>query len=182
MSIVLWAVLALLVGLVALVLGARRLAAVTQAAPGEPLPPTRLQLLARWTLIVGLAVVVVAAGVVAWFGPDRFYEAARVRIPVTVLLLLALVVFAAFALQAARWASQAGGPLDERDRAIFEKAPTLEGTPMIIVLAIWLVGLQETFWSAGAVPLVYLYLVFWSLLLVKAMALPIGVLIGYRRS
>jgi ABC-type proline/glycine betaine transport system permease subunit len=53
---------------------------------------------------------------------------------------------------------------------------------MILTLALWVVGLQQTYWEQGGVPLVHLYLVFWSVLLVKAMALPVGVLVGYRRS
>jgi len=42
-------------------------------------------------------------------------------------------------------------------------------------------GLVEHFHSAGAVPLFYMYLIFWSCLIVNLMALPIGILIGYRR-
>ena len=104
------------------------------------------------------------------------------RIPVTLLLLAALVVFAGFGMRAAAWARQPDGPLDERDLAILEKAPALEGLPMILTLVLWVVGLQQTYWDQGAVPLVYLYLIFWSVLLVKALALPVGVLVGYRRS
>ncbi len=44
-----------------------------------------------------------------------------------------------------------------------------------------MIGLVEHFHSAGAVPLFYMYLIFWSCLIVNLMALPIGILIGYRR-
>ena len=53
---------------------------------------------------------------------------------------------------------------------------------MMVTLALWVVGLQQTYWSAGAVPLVWLYLMMWSLLLLKGLVLPMGVLLGYRRS
>jgi hypothetical protein len=53
---------------------------------------------------------------------------------------------------------------------------------MAVTLALWVVGLQQAFWGVGAVPMVYLYLIFWSMLIVKSLALPLGVAIGYRRS
>jgi hypothetical protein len=53
---------------------------------------------------------------------------------------------------------------------------------MLVTLALWVVGLQQAFWGVDAVPIVYLYLVFWSVPMVKALALPVGVLMGYRRS
>ena len=60
--------------------------------------------------------------------------------------------------------------------------PLAEGGPMIVTLAAWLIGLQEVFWAVGQVPAVYLYLIFWSVLLVKGLALPVGILVGFRRS
>jgi hypothetical protein len=185
MTVILWAVLALAAGLAALALGARRTLVrrpPLALPPGESLPLTGLERLARRALGLGFLLVVVAAGVILRAGVQRFYEDDAIRITVTLLLVAALVVLAGFGLRAASWAKQSYGPLDERDRAIFEQAPAIEGGPMIVTLALWVVGLQQTFWSAGAVPLVYLYLVFWSMLMVKALALPVGVLIGYRRS
>jgi hypothetical protein len=185
MSVILWAVLALLAGLAALALGARRVISSPTRPPlppGEVLAPTILERTARLALGLGLIFVLAAGALVVWTGAETFYRQESVRIPVTVLLVVALVVFSMFAMRAASWARQPDGPLDERDRAILEHAPAIEGLPMIITLALWVVGLQQTFWGQGAVPLVYLYLVFWSMLLVKAMALPVGVLVGYRRS
>lgn len=185
MSVLLWAVLALLAGLVALTLSARRALrprAPLVLPPGETFPATLLQRRARVTLLTGLVLALAAGVVIVRGGVETFYEQEAVRIPVTLLLLAALVVFAGFGMRAAAWARQPDGPLDERDLAILEKAPALEGLPMILTLVLWVVGLQQTYWEQGAVPLVYLYLIFWSVLLVKALALPVGVLVGYRRS
>lgn len=185
MTVILWAILALAAGLAALALGARRIAVrrpPLELSPGESLPRTPLERLARQILMLGLLLVILAGAIVVWAGAERFYQDDTIRITVTLLLMAALLVVAGFAFRASHWARQRTGPLDERDRAILEHAPAIEGGPMIVALALWVVGLQQTFWGAGAVPLVYLYLVFWSVLMVKAMALPVGVLIGYRRS
>jgi hypothetical protein len=185
MWVILWGVLALGAGLIALVLQARRELhhrRDLELPPGEVLGTTALQRQARRYLWLGSVPVVAASGIVVWAGPQTFYGSDPVRITVTMLLLAALFVLAGFAIQARAWSRRQAGPLDERDRDILEKAPKLEGGAMLITLALWVVGLQQTFWGAGAVPLVYLYLVFWSLLMVKSLALPIGVLIGYRRT
>lgn len=184
MSVILWALLALLAGL--LFLGAESRRVLRPRAPldlpaGESLPPTALQVLARRAILLGVVPILAAAGLVLWAGPDGFYDNDRLRITVTLLLVVALLVLSGFALLVGGWVRRGAGPLDERDRDIFGKAPLLEGAPMLVTLAVWVVGLQEAFWSEGAVPLVYLYLIFWSMLVVKSLALPIGVLAGYRR-
>lgn len=184
MSIILWIILAMAGGLGAIAWSARRSLvrpAPLELGPGETLAPTALQRLARLALGAGLVPLAVAGGMVAVLGVDRFYRENAIRVTVSLLLMAALLVLAGFSFRANAWAKRAGGPLDERDQEILAKAPTFEGGPMLVTLAFWVVGLQQTFWVAGAVPLAYLYLVFWSMLMVKALALPIGVLIGYRR-
>ena len=185
MSVILWAILALGAGAAAVAFGTRRTLVrppPLELPPGEELAPTVLQRLARRSLAWGCALVVAAGGIVVWAGPAAFYRRDAVRIAVTLLLLAALVVLAGFAFQASAWSRRSDGPLDERDRTILDKAPSLEGGPMLVTLALWVVGLQQAFWGAGAVPMVYLYLLFWSVLMVKSLTLPLGVLIGYRRS
>jgi hypothetical protein len=185
MSIILWITLALVGGLAAVALSARRTLvrpAPLELEPGETLAPTALQRLARLTLGVGVVPLAIAWGMVAVMGVDRFYRQDTIRVTVTLLLMAALLILAGFSFRAHAWGKIADGPLDERDQEILAKAPMFEGGPMLVTLAFWVVGLQQTFWTAGAVPLAYLYLVFWSMLMVKALALPIGVLIGYRRS
>ena len=185
MPIILWAVLAITAGLAAVAIGSRRVLRRLPAPdlpPGESLAPTTLQVMARRYLLAGLVPTLAAAAVVARVGADRFYQEDATRITVTLLMLAGLVVLSAFAFRAHALAKAPGGPLDERDVAILERAPLLEGGPMLVTLALWIVGLQQTYWSAGAVPLVWLYLVFWCMVLLKALVLPLGVLIGYRRS
>jgi hypothetical protein len=185
MSIILWALLAITGGLAAIAIGSRRILRrppPLDLPPGESLPPTVLQVMARRYLLAGLVPIVAAAVIVLRVGADTFYQDDATRLTVTVLMLAALLVLAGFAFRARAAAGRPGGPLDERDVAILDRAPALEGGAMLVTLAIWVIGLQETFWRAGAVPLAWLYLVMWSMLLLKALVLPAGVLLGYRRS
>ena len=75
MSVLLWAVLALLAGLVALTLNARRALrprAPLALPPGETLPATLLQRRARVSLVTGLALGLAAGGVILRGGVDTF--------------------------------------------------------------------------------------------------------------
>lgn len=185
MSAILWAILAIAAGLGFVAVSARRalrLPPRPDLPPGETLPATVLQRLARRSLVVGMLLIAVAVAAVLRAGVDTFYHDDATRVTVTLLMLAALVVLAGFGMRAQGLARKPGSPLDERDVAILDRAPLLEGTAMMVTLALWVVGLQQTFWSAGAVPLVWLYLVMWSMLLLKALVLPMGVLLGYRRS
>jgi hypothetical protein len=81
------------------------------------------------------------------------------------------------------WAAQESGKLDERDRAILARAPAGVGGAMMVVMAVWMIALTEGFRPAGGqMPTYFLYLIFWSCVMVNAMAHIGGVLIAYRRS
>ena len=84
--------------------------------------------------------------------------------------------------QAYVWAEgRDDGTLDERDHEILSGSQSLRSAAILITLVIWLIGLQETFRAEGAVPIAYLYLVFWSCLVVSLLEFPLGILVGYRR-
>lgn len=181
---ILWTCAALVAGLLTILI-ATRIALKTRPPlrlpPGERLPSTPLQRMARWSIALGSVLSAAAAAVVVNFGPRTFYDDERVRLTVTALLLAAILVFASFSFRVRAWVARDDDALDERDRAIYGRAPAAQSVAMIVTLAVWIVGLQESFVSTRLVPMVYLYLVFWSCLIVNLVALPIGVLLGYRR-
>lgn len=182
MSVIMWAVLALLGGLGVVWIGTRRALPAREPLPeGVELPPTLVQRLSWWSLGVGLVLSAGAAAVVVANGPDRTYGDDGVRLLFTGLVLAAVVVVGGATMWGKQRALKAGG-FDERDEAILARAPAAQGGAMLVTLAIWVIGLTERFHAAGAVPVFYLYLLFWSCLLVNLMALPVGVLAGYRRS
>jgi len=149
-----------------------------EAAGGVPLAP--LQRAAWQTLVTGGAFAAAAVWVIARNGVQTFWTDADVRLPVTALMLAALVASLVPMLVARR---RAGGRVlvDERDLEVLARAPRVQGAAAIVCLALWTVALMESFRAAGQVPMVFVVLVFWSCLLVHALALPVGILLGYGR-
>lgn len=184
MTVILWAAGAIVAGLLAIVVVMRlalRRRPPLHLEPGESLPSTPLQRLAGWCIAGGSLLSVAAAALIMRFGPEAFYDDNRIRLAITALLLAAIAVLALFSLRVRHWVAREDAALDERDQAIFGRAPAAQSIAMLMTLAVWVVGLQETFLRTRLVPMVYLYLVFWSCLIVNLLALPIGVLLGYRR-
>ena len=71
------------------------------------------------------------------------------------------------------------GSVDEREETIVSRASLVQPPAILIALAIWMVSLSERFHDAGAVPVVYLYLMFGSVILVMMIAQSLGVLLGH---
>jgi hypothetical protein len=71
--------------------------------------------------------------------------------------------------------------IDERDKLILERAPKIQWLAVIFTLAAWVIILTEAFWSEGQVPVIFLTLIFISILIVSTLAQSLGILIGYWR-
>jgi hypothetical protein len=182
MSVILWGITAIAAGLAGFTVVAwLRQPKLPPLEPGTELPATPLQRLAAWGLLAGLLPVIGAGAMVVWYGPQTIYDDDALRLVFTLLLLLVVVVFLVTTVLLKTWVTRADATLDERDRAILGRAPAFQSTAMLLTMAAWLVPLIEHFHSAGAVPLFYLYLIFWSCWAVSLLALPLGILIGYRR-
>ena len=184
MTVILWIVLALGVAFVALYIMVRR--AQRQLPPlvlppGETMPTTAMQRLAWQTLVPILLLTLAAAAVVVHHGADVAWANDRVRLTATGLLLAGLAVFTYYITRVRIWIIRDDGTLDERDRAILASAPAGQAAAMMVTLAVWMIGLTETFRATHLVPSAYLYLIFWSLLMVSILAMLAGVVIGYRR-
>ena len=76
---------------------------------------------------------------------------------------------------------KAEGNLDERDRRILGQASTAQSALILLSLAAWMIYLAEKFRDAGAVPVVYLYLIFGSVVIVNIIGQAVGILLGYWR-
>ena len=70
--------------------------------------------------------------------------------------------------------------MDERDQMILGKTVRLQLTVVLASLLIWAIVLTEVYWAQKSMPLVFAYLIFLSSLIVNFLAMPIGVLLGYR--
>ncbi len=184
MSSILWSVGALVAGSLILWIVARSvMSRVPDFSDGGKPPSTHLQRAARWSLFLAGTPVLAVALMLAVFGLERATEDAGLRFTLYGLILVSLLAAGGGAWWVARRGrAPAGGiVLDERDRAILERAPAVQSVTTILVLAAWTVLLTEHFSATGAVPLVWLQLVFWSCVTVNALGLPAGVLMGYRK-
>ncbi len=70
--------------------------------------------------------------------------------------------------------------VDERDKLIYDRSPRTQWLATIFALVAWVIGLTEGFRGQG-IPNVYLYLMFFTILCVSAIAGSIGILFGYWR-
>ena len=152
-----------------------------ELAPGESMPTTALQRLARTTLAAVSLLTVFAAAIVLRHGAQVYFDNDHVRLTVTGLLVAALVIFAVCLSRVAKWTVRDDGALDERDRAILAHAPAAQAPAMIVTLAAWSIALVETSQPTHMIPSVFLYLIFWSCIMVSVLALLAGVVLGYRR-
>ena len=182
MSVLLWGILALALGFLVLwVAGLRVMPKAPPLPKGVELPATPMQQTARWSLLVGLILAIAAGAVLVTHGVEHTYDTDGVRLAFTLLVLGALVVPAVATIQLKRRGKSDSTDMDERDRTILERAPAIQALATLVTLAVWVVGLAEQFHDAGAVPVFYLYILFWSCLMIYVLGLPVGILIGYRR-
>ena len=73
------------------------------------------------------------------------------------------------------------GMVDERDRLIMDRAPRVQWLAVVFSLVAWTIALTEIYWEQGQIPVIFLYLIFMSVLIVSTLAQSLGILIGYWR-
>ena len=73
------------------------------------------------------------------------------------------------------------GLVDERDRIIVDRAPRIQWLAVVFSLVVWTIALTEIYWEQGQVPVIFLYLIFMSILIISTLAQSVGILIGYWR-
>ena len=71
--------------------------------------------------------------------------------------------------------------VDERDKEIVRKATMVQFWAVLLSLFIWAIALTEVYWTEKSVPVVFVYLIAISGLIVGIIAQAMGILIGYRR-
>jgi len=144
----------------------------------EPLPMTPLQKRA-WLGLVAAAVLGAAVVTIVWVrGATGFFEDPTTRLLVDGILLGGLVLYVVIL----RWARLSGGDMlvDERDLIILGHASRVQVAAILASLLVWAIALTEVYWDAKQIPLAFAYLIFLSSLFVNFLAMPIGVLLGYR--
>jgi len=94
-----------------------------------------------------------------------------------------LIVYAVLMASILRFRRSGKGKVsvDERDIAILNRAPIIQLWAIIISLIVWAIGLTEAYWDQGTVPIMYMFIIFFSSLVVSTLAQSLGILIGYWR-
>ena len=132
--------------------------------------------------LLGLSIGALTAAIVTWMvatnGAAEYWDNDDLRLAVAVVFVAGLVahslVPALFMLK-----DELANRIDERDQAILARAPVVQSTAVLLALASWMVSLAQRFHEQGAVPMVYMYLIFGSIILVMMIAQSFGVLLLY---
>ena len=143
-------------------------------APLQKRALTSLILGLVWTVL--LVVLFITRG-----GVETFTTDATTRILLSALF-VGLLLSTAFTGVPWKAHSGRGMDVDERDLAILKHAPHVQLLAVMLTLAGWVIGLTETYWEQGSIPIMWPYLMLFSTLIVSTLAQALGVLIGYRRS
>jgi len=170
-------------GVVGAVLIVRAWPQAAQLSPEEreemaraPMPA--LQKRAWWGLAIGGVTFMAITAILTTKGAAAYWENDDLRLFVVAIFLGGLFAYVAVVLLALV-KEERDGSLDERDQAILRRAATAQSAAIIIALAAWLTALPKMFHSEGAVPVVYLYLMFGSVVLVHMIGQSVGILLGY---
>ena len=137
-----------------------------------------LQKRAWYALVIGLVFAVALLVVfIMKGGISTFNEDTGFRIIIDILWVGGLVAN----LIIVNLALRKRGMVDERDRLILDRAPRVQWLAVIFSLVAWTIALTEIYSDAGQIPVIFLYLIFMSVLIVSTLAQSIGILVGYWR-
>jgi hypothetical protein len=140
-------------------------------------PMPALQKRAWWGLAVTLATLAIITVILMNQGAAAYWEDDSLRLTVVGIFMAGLfgyvVTFLAPLIRGNRH------KLDERDRMVLSRAGAVQSGLVLIALAGWLITLTERFREQGAIPVVYLYLLFGSIVLINLIGQSLGILLGY---
>ena len=121
---------------------------------------------------IAIVIVFVLKGGVSTFNEDRGF-----RLIIDGLWVGGLIVYLILFATVLRRPSQ----VDERDKMIMGRAPRVQWWAVIFLLVAWVIALSESYHDEGQIPVIFLYLIFMSILIISMIAQSIGILIGYWR-
>jgi len=171
--------------LVSIVMLARNLKAsrVVPATPEEraefaSLPMTPLQKRAWWGLAVGLAMALAATAVISIDGPVAYFDDDNLRLIVLAFIFGALASYL-FVVVPVGLRERSRRELDERDQKVLTFAPNAQSVASLITVAGWSFALTELYRGTDGIPTGFMYLIFWTVFVVQAIAYSAGILLGY---
>lgn len=143
------------------------------------LPLTPLQKSAWLCLVIS---VLTAVGITAllWDAdPNHYFDDTRTRLTIYAIFLGGLLSYAGIFFVTANAVRKGGQPLDERDRLILDRAPAVQTVVVLLTVALWCIGVTESYRDEGAIPLGLPNLIFGSAVIAHMFGHGLGVLVGY---
>jgi hypothetical protein len=183
--LILWIFVALLVASLIVYLAAlstRRQLPEIELPPGETLARTPTERAAVLALVITSILSFLAMAIVLYHGAETWWENDTVRLTFTGILLIALLAYLGFTIRIKQLTDRDDGSFDERDQVIMGRSSAGVGGAMMVTVAIWMIALTESHRATHLVPTYYLYLMFWSCVMMNVIASLAGILLAYRRN
>jgi len=142
-------------------------------------PMPKLQKRALWSLLLGLITLGVISAILTTYGAAEYWDNDDLRLTVVAIFLAGMVTHVGLltAMVSPLWSEES--ELDERDRQVLAQAPAVQTGLVLVTLAVWNISLIKRFHDQGAVPMVYLYLIFGTVVLVSLIGHSAGIVVGY---
>lgn len=173
--------LAAILGVLSVLLALRALG-LPSSTTDERLPSAPLQRLGVSALASSLVPAVAAVWVILYAGIEGYGTRDAVRLLVQLLGAFSVIAAAGPVVVARRRAARGALRLDERDEQILAGAPVTQSWVVLTMIVLWSIALTELYWDAGAVPVGAVALLLWTTVMAWAIALPLGIIFGYRRA
>ncbi|MDV2989404.1 MAG: hypothetical protein P3T54_04580 [Dehalogenimonas sp.] len=135
-----------------------------------------LQKRALYSLITGIVLVVVLVVILISQGSvDAFETDLNIRLITYAIFIGIPLIYLILVDITLRKTTQ----IDERDILIKERSHRIQWVATILTIVTWTIALTEIYQDQGQVPIVFLTLIFISILVITPIAQSLGILIGY---
>jgi hypothetical protein len=149
-----------------------------ERSEGAASPLTLMQRNAWLGVAVGVSTLGAITVLINIYGVAEYWNNDAFRLTIVGIFMAALLISAVLLL-ASTSGRKDSARFDERDRLVLAKAGTYQIGFVLVSLAIWLVALGQRFHLEGAVPMVYLYMMFGSVVMISFIGQAAGILLGY---
>jgi len=142
-------------------------------------PMPKLQKRALFSTAIGLITLGVLSAILTTYGAAEYWDNDDLRLTVVAIFIAGLATHVGLltAMVSPLWSEES--ELDERDRQVLATAPAVQTGLVLLTLAAWHTSLIVRFHDQGAVPTVYLYLIFGTVVLVSLIGHSAGIVVGY---
>ena len=129
-------------------------------------------------LLIGVATLGAITAILAGKGAAAYWENDDLRLLVVAIFVAGIIAHPLLS-NLFRIKAELSGTTDEREGAIESRAPVMQPPAVLLTLAAWNLMLIRRYHDEGTIPMVYLYLIFGSVILVMMITQSLGILLGH---